>query len=151
VHAFTKYLPLYGWQPIVLTVDDNYYLGFMKDGNLFKEYHKNVLIYRTGSLEPKNKIAQTLRANIYGINKTNPFFEKFGKKALRKLYNMFVIPDEQVLWMPFAIREGLRLIRKYNIDVLFATTPPHSVGIIGAVLSYLSCKPFILDVRDDWV
>jgi glycosyltransferase involved in cell wall biosynthesis len=40
---------------------------------------------------------------------------------------------------------------KENIDIIFATCPPHSALIIGAVLKSLTGKPLVIDYRDDWI
>jgi glycosyltransferase involved in cell wall biosynthesis len=42
-------------------------------------------------------------------------------------------------------------VRSEGIDVIFATCPPHSANLIGAVLKLLTGKPLILDFRDDWI
>ena len=152
VHAFTKYLPRFGWQPIVLTTDAAYYLPFFNDDTLTQSYDDWVIINRTASLEPKSQLAESLRANVYGVEqKASLSFQKFGKPLLRQLYRLLVMPDEQILWLPYAVKKGLQLIKQHQVEAIFATTPPHSVGIIGALISRLSGKPFLLDVRDDWV
>lgn len=44
---FTKYLPDFDWQPVVLTVGNTKYYAF--DDGLLKELHgKDIPIYRTG-------------------------------------------------------------------------------------------------------
>jgi glycosyltransferase involved in cell wall biosynthesis len=151
VRAFVKHLPEFGWQPIVLTVKDDYYVAFTKDNALVQEFGEHVKIIRTGSLEPKGTVVKQLQANIYGVKQTGSSFEKFGKPLLRQLHRTLAIPDEHILWMPHALRVGLHLIKQFDVDILFATTPPHSSGVIAAILSRLSGKPLVLDVRDDWV
>ena len=50
---FAKYLPHFGWEPVVLTVTPKLYLA--KDDCLLEELRKeNIKIYRTGSEEEKN-------------------------------------------------------------------------------------------------
>ncbi len=149
--AFVKYLPQYGWQPIVLTMNDQYYLSHTRDDALVAEFPNDVAIYRTDSLEPKGKMARDFKDGIYGIQKKGIFFERVVKPTLRQIYRSLVIPDEHILWLPFAIRKGLQLVKQHNIDVIFVTTPPHSAGLIAAILSRLTGRPLVWDVRDDWV
>lgn len=152
VHSFVKYLPAFGWLPVVLTVKDEYNPAFIKDASLLQEYDNGVIIYCTNSFEPKGKLAQNVRANVYGAGTTPSFFfQKFGKVILRQLYHALIIPDEYLLWLPYALKEGLNLIEQHAVSAIFATTPPHSVGMMAALLSHLSKKPLVLDVRDDWV
>ena len=149
--AFVKYLPQYGWQPFVLTINDQYYLSHTRDEALVAELPDDLAVHRTNSFEPKGKMAHDFKAGVYGIQKKGLFFERLIKPVLRQIYRSFVIPDEHILWMPFAIRKGLQLIKQHHIDVILVTTPPHSAGLIAAILSRLTGKPLIWDVRDDWV
>lgn len=149
--AFAKHLPSYGWQPFVLTVNDDYYAPFTKDEEMIQEFAGNVTIVRTDSLEPKGSLAKQLQANVYGVGSSGQWFDKYAKGILRQIYRNLVIPDEHIFWLPHALRAGLRMIRQYQIDAIVCTTPPHSAAIIAMLLSRLSGKPLVWDVRDDWV
>ena len=149
--AFAKYLPRYGWQPIVLTVADRYYFPQIRDETLLTDLPDEVIICRTCSLEPRGKIASDFRTRVYGVQKQSVLFERLIKPTLRQLYYSLVIPDERILWLPYAVREGLQLVEQYEIDAILVTTPPHSAGVIGSILSQLTHTPLIWDVRDDWV
>ncbi len=152
VHAFVKYLPRYSWRPIVCTVETQYHPDFLMDDTLEKEYEAQTLIVRTKSFEPQGAMVKSLQNNIYGVQKTrSSFFDRYLKPFLRQIYHAFAIPDGQLLWLPQAIQTGRKLIKSRNIEVIFATVPPHSVGVIAALLSRLTNKPLILDFRDDWV
>jgi glycosyltransferase involved in cell wall biosynthesis len=151
-YTFVKYLPSTGISPFVLTVKEKYYPSFNKDETLLQALDTtHVKMIRTASFGPKGAVFDTFQARIYGLDGSSSFFQKNIKPALRWLYHIFMIPDEQVLWAPHAIREGRHLIKQHHIDAIFATTPPHSAGIIGAALSRLTHIPFIMDVRDDWI
>jgi glycosyltransferase involved in cell wall biosynthesis len=151
-YTFVKYLPSTGISPFVLTVDEKYYPSFIKDDTLLQALDANhVKIFRTASFGPKGSAFDSFQARIYGLNGSSNFFQKYGKPLLRWLYRFFIIPDEQILWAPHAIREGKHIIEHHQIDAIFATTPPHSSGIIGAALSRLTQIPLIIDVRDDWI
>ena len=151
VRAFTKHLPASHWQPIVLSIHEDYYLSFTKDEALINELTPTTPVYRTNSFEPKGTLAKNLQASVYGVKKTGKWFERYGKNLLRFLYRSLVIPDEHIFWLPQAVRTGIKLINQYQIDAIFVTTPPHSAAVIAAILSRLSGKPLIWDVRDDWV
>jgi hypothetical protein len=59
-------------------------------------------------------------------------------------------PDPLVLWRPFAIRTGLRLLRESPHDAIVATAPPPSTLLVGATLSRRTGLPLILDCSDQW-
>lgn len=151
VRAFAKHLPTSQWQPIVLSVHEDYYLSFTKDEALIDELTPTTPVYRTNSFEPKGTLAKNLQASVYGVKKTGKWFDRYGKSVLRFLYRSFVIPDEHIFWLPQAIKAGIKLINQHQIDAIFVTTPPHSAAVIAAILSRISGKPLIWDVRDDWV
>ena len=151
-YTFVRYLPNTGIFPFVLTVDDKYYPSFNKDETLLQTLDAaHIKIIHTPSFGPKGAAFDSFQARIYGIDNSSSYFQKYFKPALRWLYHIFMIPDEQILWVPHAIREGKRVINQHQINVIFASTPPHSAGIVGAVLSRITHIPFILDVRDDWI
>jgi glycosyltransferase involved in cell wall biosynthesis len=151
-YTYVKYLPSKGFSPFILTVDESYYPSFYKDDTLLPALDgAHVKINRTGSLGPKGAIVDSFQTRIYGLAGSPGFFQKYVKPALRWLYRFFLIPDEQILWVPPAICEGRRIINNHHINAIIATTPPHSAGIVGAALSRLGHIPFILDVRDDWI
>jgi glycosyltransferase involved in cell wall biosynthesis len=151
IHAFVKYLPRYGYLPRVITVGAAWHSGMLQDASLLQQYDPLVEIIRTPSLMPAGGMAQMLRADILGARRTPLPFSKWIKRILRVPYRWFVIPDETIFWFPFALWASWSQVRSWHPHVIFATTPWHGVGVIGAVLSRLTGLPFILDVRDDWV
>jgi spore coat polysaccharide biosynthesis predicted glycosyltransferase SpsG len=50
VAKFVKYLPRFGWLPVVLTVKDVEYLSH--DSSLMEDIPKEVQVNRSGSLDP---------------------------------------------------------------------------------------------------
>ena len=61
------------------------------------------------------------------------------------------IPDPRGGWIPFAVREGSRLIRDSRPDVLIASSGPASSLIVAAVLGRRFGIPWVADLRDLWV
>lgn len=151
VHSFVRRLSQYGWEPTVLTVTKDFYPDFLLDESLMKVYGDEVTIVRTHSLELAGMKSGKLQSSMYGAHRTSKLFEIFLKPFLRTIYRSTFIPDDQILWLFHAVKAGINLIKQRNIDIIFATTPPHSVGLIAYFLSRFSKIPFVLDVRDDWV
>jgi glycosyltransferase involved in cell wall biosynthesis len=69
---------------------------------------------------------------------------------VRRLANLVLQPDPQILWAPGALREGKRLLNDLPHDVIVASGPPFSAFLIGAALSRHSKLPLVLDYRDEW-
>ena len=74
-----------------------------------------------------------------------------GSRELgRAIKKWCFVPDDRVLWAPFAVPRALRAIKKQGIAVIWATTPCYSSGVIGQILSRISRLPLVLDLRDPW-
>jgi len=139
---FVKYLPSFGWNPLVLTVKDIAY--YAKD-ETFLEDVKEAETYRTHSLDP-------LRIS-YSLNLKKSFkeVESGGKESFfRSLSTWLFVPDNKILWLPFAVRQAVKLCKKKKIDLVFTTAPPFSAHLIGSYLKKRLKIPWVADFRDGW-
>ncbi len=151
---FAKYLSLYDWKPIVLTVKKDNYPDI--DESLLEEIPSNLEIYRTNMFDPYKIYRRT--ANIKKGKSVDIFVTSSGGKKNFKeklAYNIrtwFFIPDARIGWLPFALNEAKRIIREHKIDIIFTTCPPHSVHLIGYYLhKQFPHIPWITDFRDLWI
>jgi hypothetical protein len=63
----------------------------------------------------------------------------------------FFSPDPEVVWVPFALRQARKIIRRYSIDVVLVTAPPFSSLQIGSALKREFPQiRLISDFRDEW-
>jgi glycosyltransferase involved in cell wall biosynthesis len=147
VHNFVKYLPQFNFCPVVLTVDENYYEKIYYDYSLLNEYPKFIKIFRTKSLEPRGG---SIKDKVYGLKENNKF-DKFIISVFKKIVSNLFIPDYHILWFPYALIRGYKIIKKNDISLIFSTSPPFSSNIIAYFLSRLSGMPLVVDYRDDWV
>jgi len=73
---------------------------------------------------------------------------------LIKLYSFFyyriAVTDWSIGWVPFAIKKGNEIIRKQNIDILYAHSQPPSSFIVGFILKKISGLPLVMDYDDPW-
>jgi glycosyltransferase involved in cell wall biosynthesis len=98
------------------------------------------------------------RAPFFGPRGLLPAEELYGRRGgdrlLRKLWltpRRFLLPDEDVTWLPTALTVATRLVRRERIDVLVTTSPPTSVHLIGALAKRLTGVRWVADVRDSIV
>ncbi|MCJ7509216.1 MAG: glycosyltransferase family 4 protein [candidate division Zixibacteria bacterium] len=141
---FAKYLPSFGWQPIILTVKDVDY--FAKDYTLLDELPSDVKIIRTGSLDP-------LRLSYLLKRITRKTKESQGETYTplkAKILSWFFFPDNKIGWFPFALVKGINICKKEKVDLILSTSPPPSCHLIGYVLKRLCGKPWVADFRDLW-
>lgn len=126
---FSRYLPEFDYKPYVLTVKNP--LLSPKDPVLMNEIPTEATIIRTFSFEHR-----IFRAPRHFLNIS---------------LKWFFVPDENIGWLPTAVSKGSKLIKKNNIDVIFASGPVWTTFLIGYLLKKKTKKPLIIDFRDPWV
>jgi len=149
IYNFMRFLPCFGWKPHVLTIDPLYY---KEKKGVPSTFDDTATILRTGSLEPKRSLFQTFyqdKNNLKQISEKTPTAKSlsFQSKYSR---NHLLIPDNQILWLPYAVAAGQRLIRKEKIDLIYVTSPPFSPLLVGYLLKKATGKPLLFEYRDSW-
>lgn len=146
---FAKFLPEFGWEPLVLTVDDIPGLKKtlpveMRCGKIFRTKWFDIFSpfkrAITGSAEKsveKNLKGKTLRKLVKILK--SPFEAGFVR-----------LPDRTMGWIIPAVRKGLEIIKEEKPDVLLSSGGPVSSHIIASILSKKSSIPWIADYRDLW-
>lgn len=160
MQKFCKYLPTYNWQPIVLTSSVS---GLISDNSLLKELPDSVKIYRTKPsriTEWKFRLLRSIINQSSGSAKTSGppntknhlLYRIINILARIKKYTegIFLIPDQNRPWIGQATKEAAKIIKENRIDAMITTGPPHSVHLIGLLLSKKYQIPWLIDFRDDW-
>ncbi len=148
---FAKYLPEFGWEPIVVTVKDVHY--YAHDASLLDDVRGRT-IYRTESLDPLRVVAWFSAPSSQPPGGTSISSLKKKSRWLNWLNRIIggwlLVPDSKLLWLPFALKTAIELIRSQRIAVIFITSPPHSAHIGGLILKLITRRPWVADFRDDW-
>jgi glycosyltransferase involved in cell wall biosynthesis len=139
---FVKYLPQYGWHPLVLTSNPTSYYAF--DDSLTAEMESlDLQVFRTVSGKIKTK-----EQNIRKTSKFPRFLvQKLGSTFLQTFYQ----PDRFIGWKKKAVALGEEIIRNNDIGCILATAPPYTGLMVANELSKRTGIPFIADYRDPWV
>jgi len=147
---FSKYLPLYGWEPFILTVDPRYASYPALDPSLERDVPEVTRVYRTRATD---------WFRLYGSDKSKVPSGGFATnrddslrgKISRFVRGNFFIPDPRRGWNHHALRKACRLIEDEDITSIVTTSPPHSTQLTGLALKrrYPSIK-WIADLRDPW-
>lgn len=165
VTKFVKYLPSFGWSPVVLTVKNPDFDAF--DESLCNDINTGIKVYRTKYLDP----VRWYRTYRYGPNSR---FEPMGRELfsqtqgplhrslfypIKKLWrllkyilnNLILVPDDLIFWIPVAVLKGMRVIKEEEIDLIYVTAPPWTSYLVAFFLRYLTKKPYVIDMRDPWI
>jgi glycosyltransferase involved in cell wall biosynthesis len=152
VVRFVKYFRENGWEPIILTVKDGDYPAI--DNSLLANLPDDLLIQQTPALEPYSIYrwltgkSQNETIPTFVLNKENN--ENFKERCAKWIRANVFLPDARIGWLPFAVKAGSRLIRDEQIDLIFATSPPHTVQLIAKKLASRHRIPWVADFRDPW-
>jgi len=150
---FVKYLPQFGWEPIVLTVENPD--SPTEDLSLLEDIPQGCKVYKTKSLEPfeiykkftGKKSDEKIPGDILLKNDDVSFKDKLAKWIRVNLF----IPDAKIGWKKYAVKKGLDIIRDEKIDLIFTTSPPQTVALIGKKLAKLTGVKWVADFRDPWM
>ncbi len=148
---FAKYLPEFGWQPVILTVDPQYASYPQRDESLSSEVSSDCLVYTTKSFEFYNfyKLISGKKEVPYG-GFANESKEGTLQKLSKFIRGNFLLPDPRKGWNKYAFRKAVELITQHNIDIVVTTSPPHSTQLIGLKLKQKLNIRWIADLRDPW-
>lgn len=131
---FVKYLPGFGWEPIVLSVNDKTY--WARDETLLEEIPQGTFIKRISPL--------SLWPAYFLLGKLTS--KNFAHKVLDHVF----IPDNKILWAHAAALSALGIIRKEKVSLIYSTSPPHSTHIGAAIIKKITGLPWVCDFRDPW-
>ena len=120
---FSRYLPQFGWRPIILTAHNRAYA--QTSSHQLKEIPSDVLVKRAFALDTSRHLSYR------------------GAYA-----NMLALPDRWVSWLAGAVPLGLYLIRKFQPEIIWSTYPIATAHLIGCVLNKLTGIPWVADFRD---
>jgi len=139
---FAKYLPEFGWEPIILTVSNLEKKEL--DLSLLEGSAGDMRISRAWSCEPHRFFAGLSK----GGAAKNPA-HIFGK-VKNFLGSCLFIPDRHIGWFPAAFLRGMRIIKENKIDVIYSTSDPFTGHLVAYFLKKVSGLPWIAEFRDPW-
>ncbi|MFA5818611.1 MAG: glycosyltransferase family 4 protein [Bacteroidales bacterium] len=147
---FTKYLPEFGWEPVILTVDPEYAAYPVTDNSLAAELPLSVKVHRTPAIDYFS-IYKKDKSRIPAAGFANSVDNTFKGKILRFIRGNFFIPDPRRGWNKYAFRKACEIIETEGINHVITTSPPHSTQFIGLNIKkkYPGIK-WIADLRDPW-
>ncbi|GIV49629.1 MAG: glycosyl transferase family 1 [Candidatus Kapaibacterium sp.] len=150
VLKMVRYLPEFGWEPVVLTVCDGTYPA--RDESLLAEVPPQVHIERTPIVEP-----YALYRRITGTKQpidiavlTDRRTAGWKQRLAEWIRATFFIPDARIGWLPSAVRAGRSLIERLGISMLYTSSPPYTCALIGRALKRRSALPWVMELRDPW-
>jgi len=151
VLKFAKYLPEFGWQPIILTVKNGEYPAH--DESLFSDIPKECKVYKTPAIEPFSlykKFTGMSSDEAIPVAALTEQKISWKKKLAHWIRLNLFIPDARIGWIPFAVKAGKHIIENEKPDIIFSSSPPPTVHLIAQKLAKWSGIKWVADFRDPW-
>ena len=148
---FVKYLPVFGWEPMIMTVKNGEYPA--RDETLIKEIPENIKVFYSNARDYSR-----LYRRFSGMKKDQSIpvavlsqKDLSLKKRFAKWVRLnFVIPDAKKGWVKDGVKVGQKIIDSEKPDVIFSSSPPPTVHTIAKKLSKINTLPWVADLRDPW-
>jgi len=147
VLKFLKYWDFNQYHLTVVTVKPSFF--YAQDGKLLEEIPSPVRVLRTGSADPF-RLIYLLKKVIPLPKSTAESQRRESSDLLRRIAGYLFLPDSRLLWLPFALVKIRRLHRRQPVDLIVATLPPFTTGLVGYFANRLLKIPYLLDFRDAW-
>jgi glycosyltransferase involved in cell wall biosynthesis len=151
---FARYLPEYGWEPVVVCSDVTWH----RDDAMAAELPADLPVRRVGwprfvrALRPDlPTAAPTAAASGVGKPPRGGGALAAGlKRMARTTARRLLVPDQQVLWAPGARRAVAEMLAECPCDAMITTSPPYSLHLVGAWAHRRFGLPWVADYRDVW-
>ncbi len=161
-----RYLPMYGWRPVVLTVKEKYYEERYLDRTNRASLHSSVDTivrtsvlphpldayrwFKTSYLAGKTALTDRWRATA-ALTESRRHQSTNGRSRFHELlFSMLCIPDIYTGWLIPAMINGLRAIRQTNVKAIFSSAPFFTQHLVGYALAHMTGLPWIAHFRDPW-
>lgn len=149
---FAKYLPEYGWEPIIYTPENPESPAL--DHSLLKDIPHSTSVLKTPIWEPFDwykkftgrKKTETLGAGFLSESSSTGLSEKIAVWVRGN----FFIPDAKCFWINPSVKFLMKYLLENPVDLIVSTGPPHTTHLIALNLKKKLNIKWIADFRDPW-
>ena len=154
-------LPRYGWEPIVVAPTSSGH--FIQDPAGLAGIPPDLRVIRTPCPEPA-KLRRLVKSRIDrrssragNLQASSPSAALAVSRPRRAAAQMsllagrFFFPDEQVVWLPFAVAAAVHAAREFGADAILSTSSPATAHLAAMLASRIVGIPWIADFQDPWV
>jgi len=141
IPGLAKYLPEFGWQPIILTAP----LGEDPDSRFGppNDFRKKNRVIETHGYASEKAVASGARKRL---GRWKPLLRFF----YRRYSEIVHYPDKEKGWIPFAVDAGEKLLENEAVDAIVSSYSPATCHIVARKLKEKRSIPWVADFRDLW-
>jgi hypothetical protein len=151
---FVKYLPRYGWQPLVVAARGRLLSqSFGLDHTLAHDV-AGAKVWRLGEWQIRPSLEAA--ANLLLGDESGPETDWLSRQVGRLRRALVDLTEKGLRWNQFnpwvlnAVLLGLRLVHKHGVRVIYSSQPPIYAHVAGYFLSRLTHLPWVADYRDPY-
>ena len=147
------HLPAHGWEATVLTPRGSAY--HLQDPGLEAAIPPGTRVVRTGIIEPagmRRFVSRALkRGSAPGSATRDAARPTFRTGRMERIRRTLFFPDDQLLWLPFALVAALREHRRRPLSAILSSSSPVTAHLAGGLLARSLRLPWVAEFRDPWV
>lgn len=152
VLSFARYLPEFGWEPVILTVENGDYSS--EDRSLLRKIPEDLKVYKVPAWEPFNlyrrltgkKKGEKIPTHILGSQQKQSLMERLSRFIRLNLF----IPDARIGWIHNLYKKGMEIVGKENPQLILSSSPPHSLQLAVRKIVRKTKVKWLADFRDPW-
>lgn len=145
---FAKYLPDFGWEPIVVTRNwhDEHGGGEEpRDTRVVRtEYQDRLALFRRG---PTRRTSGAIRSGDPSYRRRRTAIRRTASYLIKEA---LAYPDEFIGWKAHALKAAREVLQQERISLLFSTSPPSTSHLVASQLHRETGIPWVADFRDLW-
>ena len=148
---FSKYLPSFGWQPVIYTPENPEMTSV--DRSIENDVPKEAIVIKRHITEFYSLYRRFIGkkdASTQEVNPINNQEKTFKQKLMLFLRGNLFIPDPRITWVRPSVRFLKKYLKEHPVDIIVSTGPPQSMHLIARALSKATGTPWIADFRDPW-
>ena len=125
ISKFAKYLPEFGWEPVILTRD-------------------------IGKRQSPNSLQEVSETNVFRVDAGKPGKLTGLLSPLSNLALFQIWRPEHTGWYYSAVKEGQRILDRLSVNAIFSSFPPPGPHFVAAKLQQKMGVPWVAEFRDPW-
>jgi len=160
---FAKWLPAFGWEPHVLTIQDKNVESM--DRERLRDV-EGVAIHKVGVHPTVAAVYGAAKRRWFGppanaspsqtglspLPGSDPARKEDLSRRLKRYFLSFAgLPDFERGWVIPATLAAIRRLRRHRIEWIMTSCPPYSVHLIGLAVKIITGAKWVADFRDPWM
>ena len=163
LRALAKYLPQFGWEPIVIVPD----LGFIPKENddlncriiyteyedMFSHFSNKFKKSKSNDLADSSDFSDSkdsIEFNDDKLKDSTSYSNPIASRAISIAGEVFAYPDGMKYWHESAFKEASKIMDDEKIDAIISSSWPITCHTIAKDLKERQNIPWIADLRDLW-